>query len=170
MEWAAGCAAGRAGNRIWNGVELRGARAAHEPGPDARIVRLGGDRLGGKQEALPGALPRPPVALSTAHIEWIKDAVAMQGTANIANGVQAQFDVAWLPGSFDLRRLALSDTDSDATLRLQRVAGGRAVRIQRAPPSPHARTESRAAASDACHVRWELPRIHRPRGPTPLER
>jgi hypothetical protein len=43
----------------------------------------------------------------------------MQGTASIANGVQAQFDLAWLPGSFDLRRLALSDTDSDAAFRLQ---------------------------------------------------
>ena len=74
----------------------------------------------GKQWKLPpGALPRAPVALSTGHVEWIKDAVAMQGTANIANGVQAQFDLAWLPGSFDLRRLALSDTDSDAALRLQ---------------------------------------------------
>ena len=58
-------------------------------------------------EAPAGALPRAPVALSTGHVEWIKDAVAMQGTANIANGVQAQFDLAWLPGSFDLRRLAL---------------------------------------------------------------
>ncbi len=74
----------------------------------------------GKQWKLPpGALPRAPVALSTGHVEWIKDAVAMQGTASIANGVQAQFDLAWLPGSFDLRRLALSDTDSDAALRLQ---------------------------------------------------
>ena len=74
----------------------------------------------------PGALPRAPVALSTGHVEWIKDAVAMQGTASIANGVQAQFDLAWLPGSFDLRRLALRDTDSDAALRLQWSPGAAA--------------------------------------------
>ena len=74
----------------------------------------------GKQWKLPpGALLRAPVALSTGRVEWLEDAVAIQGTASIATGVQAQFDLAWLPGGFDLRRLALSDADSNAALRLQ---------------------------------------------------
>ena len=62
----------------------------------------------GKQWKLPpDGLPRAPVALSAGRVEWTEDAVATQGTASIATGVQAEFDLAWRPGRFDLRRLAL---------------------------------------------------------------
>ncbi len=74
----------------------------------------------GKQWKLPPeGLPRTPVALSDGRVEWTEDAVAMRGTASIGAGVQAEFDLAWRPGRFDLRRLALHDVDSDAALRLQ---------------------------------------------------
>ena len=75
---------------------------------------------GGKQWKLPpDVLPRAPVALSEGRVEWTKDAVSTQGTASIGTDVQAQFDLDWRPGRFDLRRLALRDVDSDAALRLQ---------------------------------------------------
>ena len=74
----------------------------------------------GKQWKLsPDELPRAPVALSTGRVQWSGDAFATQGTAVIATSVQAEFDLAWRPGSFDLRRLALHDADSNATLSLQ---------------------------------------------------
>ena len=74
----------------------------------------------GKQWKLsPDELPRAPVALSTGRVQRSGDAVAAQGTAVIATSVQAEFDLAWRPGSFDLRRLALHDADSDAALSLR---------------------------------------------------
>ncbi len=75
--------------------------------------------VGKKWELSPDRLPRAPVALSEGRVDWTEGAVATQGTAVIATGVQAQFDLAWRPGSFDLRRLALHDADSNATLSLQ---------------------------------------------------
>ncbi len=76
-----------------------------------------------KQWSLPADwLPRAPVALSAGRLEWTggtRGAVAAQGTASIATSVQAEFDLAWRPGHFDLRRLTLKDGDSDAVLRLR---------------------------------------------------
>ena len=119
----------------------------------------------------PGALPLAPVALSTGHVEWIEDTVAMQGTASIANGVQAQFDLALLPEGFDLRRLALRDADSDATLRLHWSPAAAQLGFNGRLASPHARTElSRGAPATQAMLDGELPRIHRPRATTPLER
>jgi hypothetical protein len=58
------------------------------------------------------------VALPAGRVDWTEDAMAAQGTASIASAVQAEFDLGWQPGRVDLRRLALRDADSDATLRL----------------------------------------------------
>ena len=94
----------------------------------------------------------------------------MQGTASIADGVQAQFDLALLPEGFDLRRLALRDADTDASLRLHWSPVGAQLGFN---GRLHHRTLERSLArppTDACHARWKLPRIHRPRAATPLER
>ena len=71
----------------------------------------------------PEGLPRAPLTLSAGRVELIEGAVELQGTASIAASVQAEFDLAWRPGRFDLRRLALNDADSDAVLRLQGSSG-----------------------------------------------
>ena len=125
----------------------------------------------GKQWKLPpDMLPRAPVALSAGRVEWTEDAVATQGTASIATGVQAEFDLAWRPGRFDLRRLALHDADSDATLRLQWSPAAAELGFS---GRLHHRTLERSLAQPPrtqAHARRGPPRIHRPRGAAPLER
>jgi hypothetical protein len=67
-------------------------------------------------------MPGAPVALSSGRLEWSGAAgspLLAQGTAGLAGGAQAGFDVTWQPGNLDLRRLTLKDADSDLVFLLK---------------------------------------------------
>jgi hypothetical protein len=70
----------------------------------------------------PRAMPRAPFSLAGGRLRWPADApgsVAAQGTAGLAEKVDAEFDFTWRPDDLDLRRLSLKDVDSDATMALR---------------------------------------------------
>lgn len=69
-----------------------------------------------------GAMPRAPVAVATAHLQWPgagSGPLAAQGKARIGNAVDADFDLAWKPSELQVKRLALKDADSDARVVLR---------------------------------------------------
>jgi hypothetical protein len=66
----------------------------------------------------PAALPRPPVTLTTGRLYWSADESSehsAQGTFQLAGDARAEIDLGWGPETLHLRRVALKDTDSDAT-------------------------------------------------------
>jgi hypothetical protein len=74
-------------------------------------------------------MPKAPIELAGVKVEWsggVQSAQRAQGNATLAGGARAEFDLGWQQDSFDLRRLALKDGDSDFALQLKwapRAAG-----------------------------------------------
>jgi hypothetical protein len=67
-------------------------------------------------------MPRAPLSLATGRVQWPADApgsLAAQGTVGLAEQARAEFDLSWRPADLDLRRLALKDADSEATMALK---------------------------------------------------
>jgi hypothetical protein len=68
------------------------------------------------------AMPRAPLSLATGRVQWPAEAsgsLAAQGTVALGENARAEFDLSAQPGDLDLRRLALKDADSDATIALK---------------------------------------------------
>jgi len=69
-----------------------------------------------------GAVPRAPVAVSSARLQWPgagSAPAAAQGRVRIGKAVDADFDLAWRPGELQVKRLAIKDADSDARVSLR---------------------------------------------------
>ena len=79
------------------------------------------DWLRARWQVPEGAMPRMPIDIAAARLRWpgaLPEPVLVQGKVRFAGELDAEFDVAWLPGDLQVRKLLLKDADSDVSASL----------------------------------------------------
>ncbi|HTT13181.1 MAG TPA: AsmA-like C-terminal domain-containing protein [Burkholderiaceae bacterium] len=104
-------------------VRIDGVVADGTVGPNA--TQWGWDRAG----ALPRLRPATPLRFTVARARWDPDRnLDLQGAVQFSGGQDAAVDLAWSPHTLDVRRLAVKDALSNATVGL--AASNRVLQMQ----------------------------------------